>query len=118
MALCSHDRSNCLFIVVTMQVILPSYPYFYTMNLIRHLVLVCMLTFSISLLPQDAVAQCPMCKMSAESNLKNGGTAGKGLNTGILYMLALPYTLVGVIGFIWWRNNRRHDEVDEVEVLP
>jgi hypothetical protein len=55
--------------------------------------------------------------MSAESNLKNGGTAGKGLNKGILYMLALPYTLVGVIGYVWWRNNRRHRE-DEVEVLP
>lgn len=35
----------------------------------------------------DLVAQCPMCKMAAESNLKNGGTAGKGLNAGILYML-------------------------------
>lgn len=65
----------------------------------------------------DTFAQCPMCKMSAESNLKNGGSAGKGLNTGILYMLALPYTLVGVIGFIWWKNNRRYRE-DEVDVLP
>lgn len=65
----------------------------------------------------DTFAQCPMCKMSAESNLKNGGSAGKGLNTGILYMLALPYTLVGTLGFIWWRNNRRNEE-DEVEVLP
>jgi hypothetical protein len=65
----------------------------------------------------DTIAQCPMCKISAESNLRNGGTAGKGLNAGILYMLALPYTLVGTIGFIWWRNNRRKHE-DEVEVLP
>ncbi len=65
----------------------------------------------------DSAAQCPMCKMSAESNLKNGGTAGKGLNAGILYMLALPYTLIGTIGYIWWRNTRRKEE-DEVEVLP
>ncbi len=62
-------------------------------------------------------AQCPMCKISAESNLQNGGTAGKGLNKGILYMLALPYTLVGTLGFIWWRHHRRREE-DEVEVLP
>lgn len=61
----------------------------------------------------DATAQCPMCKMSAESNLKNGGTAGRGLNAGILYMLALPYTLVGTIGFIWWRNYRRKEEEGE-----
>jgi len=69
------------------------------------------------MISSDAIAQCPMCRMSAESNLKSGGTAGKGLNAGILYMLALPYTLVGVIGFIWWKNNRRYRE-DEVEVLP
>ena len=24
-------------------------------------------------------AQCPMCRMSAESNLKNGGTDGRGV---------------------------------------
>jgi len=55
-------------------------------------------------------AQCPMCRMSAESNLKNGGDAGKGLNNGILYMLATPYLIVGVVGYIWWRNRRREEE--------
>ena len=87
------------------------------MKLAKQLILILGLTFSGMILSGDAVAQCPMCKMSAESNLKNGGSAGKGLNAGILYMLALPYSLVGVIGFIWWKNNRRHRE-DEVEVLP
>jgi hypothetical protein len=87
------------------------------MNGIKSLFLVLSLTFSGWMISGDVAAQCPMCKMSAESNLKNGGTTGKGLNAGILYMLALPYTLVGVIGFIWWKNNRRHQE-DEVEVLP
>lgn len=51
-------------------------------------------------------AQCPMCKMSAESNLKNGGSAGKGLNNGILYMLLMPYVVFGVIGYMWWKNNK------------
>jgi len=55
----------------------------------------------------DLQAQCPMCRLSAEQNLKDGGTAGKGLNKGILYMLSLPYLLVGTLGFIWWRNKRR-----------
>ena len=58
-------------------------------------------------------AQCPMCKMSAESNLKNGGSAGKGLNNGILFMLATPYLLVGIIGFVWWRNRKREEELEE-----
>lgn len=60
-----------------------------------------------------AAAQCPMCKMSAESNLKNGGTAGKKLNTGILYMLATPYIIIGTIGFIWWRNRIREQRLEE-----
>lgn len=60
-------------------------------------------------------AQCPMCKIAAESNLKNGGTAGKGLNVGILYMLATPYLIVGTIGYVWWRNRRKEkEELDEV----
>ena len=65
-------------------------------------------------------AQCPMCRMSAESNLKNGGTQGRGLNTGILYMLSLPYLIVGSIGYWWWRTNRRADrqESDTREMDP
>lgn len=65
--------------------------------------------------PEPLPAQCPMCRMSAESNLKNGGQAGKGLNNGILYMLATPYLLVGLIGFIWWRNRRKESD-EELEV--
>ena len=55
----------------------------------------------------DLVAQCPMCKMAAESNLKNGGTAGKGLNAGILYMLLTPYLLVGGLAFWWFKNRKK-----------
>jgi hypothetical protein len=62
-------------------------------------------------------AQCPMCKMSAESNLRAGGSAGKGLNTGILYMFVTPYILVGTLGFLWWRN-RTTEDVDLEELRP
>ncbi|MCB0571333.1 MAG: hypothetical protein KDC66_16290 [Phaeodactylibacter sp.] len=61
--------------------------------------------------PQSVQAQCPMCRMSAESNLQNGGVDGRGLNNGILYMLATPYLLVGLVGFIWWRNRRKEEEL-------
>ncbi len=69
------------------------------------------LTFSLNFIPVEMPAQCPMCKMSAESNLKNGGTAGKGLNFGILYMFSMPYILVATMGYIWYRNRREEDEV-------
>ncbi len=58
-------------------------------------------------------AQCPMCRMAAESNLDHGGSAGKGLNTGIMYMLLLPYIMVAVIGYIWYKN--RKTDIDHLE---
>ena len=57
-----------------------------------------------------AYAQCAMCKMPAESNLKNGGSNGSGLNMGILYMFLAPYLVVGTIGFLWWRGKQQHEE--------
>ena len=59
----------------------------------------------------DLAAQCPMCRATAESNLANGGTEGQGLNQGILYLLGMPYLLVGTIAFIWWRNRKKEHEV-------
>jgi hypothetical protein len=53
--------------------------------------------------------------MAAESNLENGGTEGKGLNTGILYILCLPYLLVFTIGFIWYRKNKKAKQEEEVD---
>ena len=62
---------------------------------------------------QPAQAQCPMCKMTAESNLKGGGSAGKGLNAGILYMLLTPYVLIGTVAFVWYRNKRKEEDIIE-----
>ena len=68
------------------------------------------------LVAAEGLAQCPMCRMAAESNLENGGTAGAGLNTGILYMLAMPYLLVAVLGFVWYRNRKR-EEIDPLDQM-
>lgn len=62
----------------------------------------------------DLAAQCPMCRMSAESNLAHGGTAGKGLNKGILYMFAMPYLLVTTLAVVWIRNRREIDEGNSI----
>ena len=63
-----------------------------------------------------AMAQCPMCKISAESNLNNGGSAGKGLNKGILYLFATPYLIIGGIGYVWYRNRKQSREEELAEL--
>lgn len=57
---------------------------------------------------EDLLAQCPMCKAAAESNLKEGGKAGAGLNAGILYLFFTPYILVVSVGAAWWWRNVRN----------
>lgn len=83
------------------------------MDKIRTLTFKVLLIFVLTASAPVAIAQCPMCKMSAESNLKHGGTAGKGLNKGILYMFAMPYLLVGTLGYVWWRNRKKEEELIE-----
>lgn len=56
-------------------------------------------------------AQCPMCRAAAETNLAQGGTEGKGLNKGILYMLSLPYLLIGSIAFLWFKNRKEESNI-------
>lgn len=60
-----------------------------------------------------ASAQCPMCRMSLESNLQNGGTMGRTINAGILYMLGMPYLLVGFLGYVWYKNKKKMERLEE-----
>ena len=55
----------------------------------------------------SSYAQCALCKSSAESSLKEGDTQAKGLNMGIMYLLVMPYLLVGGIGYYWYINHKK-----------
>ena len=79
----------------------------------KRFLIVITLVLVVVLIGQDAFAQCPMCRSAAESNMKQGGTSGRGLNAGILYMLCMPYLLVCTLGLLWWRNQRRKNLVDQ-----
>jgi hypothetical protein len=53
----------------------------------------------------SAFAQCAMCKTSVESDLNSGGSIGKGLNTGILYLMAIPYVLLMTGAYFAFRKT-------------
>lgn len=62
--------------------------------------------------PQVARAQCPMCRAAVTTASDYGAKESKlaaGLNTGILYLFALPYgalILVGVVLVVHYRRAR------------
>lgn len=51
-------------------------------------------------------AQCAMCKAVVESG---DAEMAESLNTGIIYLMAFPYILVGIAGFLfykYWKKNK------------
>lgn len=55
-------------------------------------------------LTQSISAQCAMCKAVVESG---DAEMAEGLNLGILYLMAFPYILVGVAGFLLYKNWKK-----------
>ena len=54
-------------------------------------------------------AQCAMCTATVETNSKSGANTTKGLNSGIMYLLAAPYLAVAAVAYIWYKKYRRKD---------
>ena len=51
-------------------------------------------------------AQCAMCKATAETaNQNTSGSLAEGLNSGILYLMLIPYTLLAVIAIVFFRKR-------------
>ena len=59
-------------------------------------------------LTTTVMEQCALCTKTAQ---QLGEKPAQGLNSGILYLMGIPFVLMGVIGYRWWKNNR-HPEGD------
>ena len=53
----------------------------------------------------DAEAQCAMCRAVLES--EEGQQTAKGINNGIVYLMAIPYILVGAVGVAVFRMLKK-----------
>ncbi|AYL98768.1 hypothetical protein [Mucilaginibacter celer] len=58
---------------------------------------------------QPADAQCAQCAAQVETNAQSGSSKTRGLNNGILFLLAAPYLAVAVCGYVWYKKYRRKD---------
>lgn len=52
-------------------------------------------------------AQCAVCTKTA---LQLGEKPAAGLNSAILYLMGAPFAIIGVIGYRWWKNNKKFEE--------
>lgn len=55
---------------------------------------------------RPALAQCVMCKSQVEAaRAEKDDYDVSGLNKGIVYMMTVPYLLMGAVGFFWYRRT-------------
>lgn len=50
-------------------------------------------------------AQCAMCRAVLET--EDGGNKAEAVNDGIVYLMAFPYILVGIIAFVIYRTRQK-----------
>ena len=58
------------------------------------------LLFSIS-----SSAQCAMCRAALES--EGNGVKAEAVNDGIVYLMVIPYLLVGIIGLVIYKTGKK-----------
>lgn len=82
------------------------------MKRLKHIFWVVVMAFSINVVtPETAPAQCAMCSLTAKNATENGNTQGKGINNGVLFLLAMPYLAAVGIGFLWYKKFRSKKNV-------
>ena len=60
------------------------------------------------MLTADAQAQCAMCRAVLES--EETQNAARGVNNGIVYLMAIPYILMAGLGYAIYRSRRKVQE--------
>lgn len=62
----------------------------------------------------DAVAQCAMCRSTLENNYSSGNPGiAAGINTGILYLLSMPYLAIMIIAYFWYKTTRNAQKLSQ-----
>ena len=64
-----------------------------------------MLFFAMLLFPMVGQAQCAMCRAALQSS--ENGVQAQAVNDGIVYLMIIPYVLVGLIGFAVYKSRQK-----------
>jgi Na+/H+ antiporter NhaC len=55
----------------------------------------------------ETMAQCAMCTKTAQ---QLGEKPAEGLNSGILYLMLMPFVIVGIVAYRWWKGRRQDNQ--------
>lgn len=52
---------------------------------------------------QIASAQCSIC---TKTSMQQGEKPAKGMNSGIVYLMLMPFAVMGYLGYRWYKNEQ------------
>jgi hypothetical protein len=61
-----------------------------------------LLFFMLLAIAPSVQAQCSVCTKTTQ---QLGEKPAKGLNAGIIYLMATPLAIIGLLGYRWWRSR-------------
>ncbi len=68
---------------------------------------------------ENMFAQCAMCRSTLENNYSNGNPGiAAGINTGILYLLVMPYLAVMILGYLWYKSSKHANKKLHSGIAP
>jgi hypothetical protein len=70
----------------------------------KKLLFIFLFAASACLVQNDAVGQCSIC---AKTVSQMGSKPAEGFNSGIIYLMVIPYLAIGAVGYKWWQNEKR-----------
>lgn len=79
----------------------------------KKIVFILFFTLISAVVAVPANAQCAVCTKTAQ---QLGEKPAQGMNSGILYLMLMPFAIVGFISYRWWKNNRSLEEREQTGI--
>lgn len=77
----------------------------------KYIVNILIVVVLLLLVSPDLAAQCAVC---TKTSMQLGEKPAQGMNSGILYLMFMPFAIVGFIGYRWWKGNKKLED-QEIE---
>jgi hypothetical protein len=80
-------------------------------NQMKYIVNILLFLFFALLISSAVHAQCAVC---TKTSLQLGEKPAQGMNAAILYLMMMPFAIVGFIGYRWWKGNKKFEEEEAI----
>ena len=78
--------------------------YLCSIIMMKKLLFILFFTACFLMFDNAVMAQCSIC---AKTVMQMGTKPAEGFNSGIIYLMIIPYVAIGIVGYKWWKNEKK-----------